>query len=436
MNLKHARLLIFSAIVFTALLSSCRKTDTETAPSKNKTINTFIHNYLRTEKWYLWYDQAPEVAPDDRDPNEYLNALLYTEKDKWSFVIDTVTYNSLITGTYYGYGFAYRWHIDNTLRVSLVFDNSPMAIAGIKRGYEIMEINGKRVSYIQNNGLWNTILGEDKLGVSNTFKFKDTNGNIFTKTLAKASVTQNTVFNTKIFNNVNGTNVGYLYFHSFMNESGEAELKTAFNNFQANNVTRLVIDLRYNGGGSLLTAVDFGGLIKGADRAGNRFLNLKHNSYHTSTDAYANLAQLAQSLRNVDKVVFITTPSTASASEIMINCLKPYMDVKVVGDVTDGKPVGMEAAEDKTTGMLLVAITFKTVNSLGVGDYFSGITPDAYCYDGLDKEFGDENENCLKQALYYLKNSSFDNSILSKKSSVVTPAQPEFRGVKRLISAF
>jgi len=442
MKLKFAGFLLIAAITVVSMFSSCKKTETATPTDKNLAINTFIHKYMRTDKWYLWYDLAPEVAPNSSAPSDYLNSLLYTKLDKWSFVIDSTTYNSLVGGNYYGYGFSYRWHIDNTLRVSVVFAGSPMDKAGVKRGYEITQINGKKVSYIQNNGLWGSIFGDDAVGVSTTFTIKDDAGNVLTKTLQKASVTQNSVFNEKVFTDVNGVNVGYLYFHTFMTNSGMTELMTAFADFKSKNVKRLVIDLRYNGGGSLSTALGFGDLIKGADKPSSPFVTLQYNSYHTDYNEVGNFAtatqistSLPQSLSGVDKVIFITTPSTASASEVMINCLKPYVDVKVVGDVTDGKPVGMDTQLDKATGMYLFAITFKDVNALGAGDFYSGITPDSYCYDGLNKDFGDPEENCLKQALYYLKNGMFDNSILFKKGVIAYP-QPEFKGAQRFYSAF
>jgi C-terminal processing protease CtpA/Prc len=109
---------------------------------------------------------------------------------------------------------------------------------------------------------------------------------------------------------------------------------------------------------------------------------------------------------SLSRIVIICTRETASASETVINGLKPFLDVKLVGDTTNGKPTGMNvwSYADK---FIFAPITFKMVNSAGQGDFFAGFPPDKYVVDDITHDFPDRNESCLKEAISYLETGSF-----------------------------
>jgi carboxyl-terminal processing protease len=108
---------------------------------------------------------------------------------------------------------------------------------------------------------------------------------------------------------------------------------------------------------------------------------------------------------NLSRVFVIVTGGSASASELLINNLKPYMDVKLVGDTTYGKPVGFFPIP--IYDYAIYPISFKTVNSVGTADYYTGFVPDKLTPDGVDKDWGDVLEPSLASALKYITTGSF-----------------------------
>jgi carboxyl-terminal processing protease len=139
---------------------------------------------------------------------------------------------------------------------------------------------------------------------------------------------------------------------------------------------------------------------------------------------------------NLDRVIVITSEQTCSASELVINCLKPFIDVVLVGSNTCGKPVGMIGYDlfDKH----ISPIEFKTVNADGEGDYFDGIPPTCDSEDDLMKQFGDEEESSLAEALNYVRNGSCTSDSLAAKTVKVKRPRKEvpMRGFRKEIGAF
>ncbi|MFC2087897.1 S41 family peptidase, partial [Bacteroidota bacterium] len=145
----------------------------------------------------------------------------------------------------------------------------------------------------------------------------------------------------------------------------------------------------------------------------------------------------------IDKIYIITTSSTASASEVIINSLKPFLDVKLIGSQTHGKPVGMRVFEymakdpvDNNRTWVVAPITFKGVNALGEGEYFNGFPIDGNAIDDLSKDWGDTTEASLSQAINYIKTGSFkDEPVLKSKFSEFED-EKVFVGFRREIGAF
>ncbi|MCS6795632.1 MAG: S41 family peptidase, partial [Raineya sp.] len=111
---------------------------------------------------------------------------------------------------------------------------------------------------------------------------------------------------------------------------------------------------------------------------------------------------------NLSRVVFITTSSTASASELVINALRPYMDVKIIGRATSGKPVGFPIVPiimnrtNPSANYVVAPVAFQSFNASGFGDYFNGLQPDKIQIDDVSRNFGDPQEACLQDAITFL----------------------------------
>ena len=385
----------------------------------NSDLNEFVYSVM--SEWYLWYDKTPDIDYNYySSPEEVLEAMLYRPTDKWSFITDTATFSSYYqNGEYVGLGVGLAWDKNNELRVSFVFNDGAMGRAGVKRGWKVLKINKIAVADISDIS---AALGKNKVGESILLTLESLEGTTSEILFVKSVVNLNAVLHKSI-HQVGSKKVGYLVFQTFI-DPAEQELDAAFDYFIAEGVSDLVLDLRYNGGGSTSIANHLAELIGGSQVAGKLFYKLIHNNKKTPENKNITLKSNISRSLNLDHLMVIAGSQTASASELIINGLSPYLDVKVVGENTAGKPVGMYAW--KYSDRVLVPISFSLKNSLDFGEYYDGLPADANCYDDVSKDFGDPNESCLKQALYYIENGEFSGTI-SKKTSKQGIEQTGFR---------
>ncbi len=218
-------------------------------------------------------------------------------------------------------------------------------------------------------------------------------------TLAKRLVTIPTVSQTAVLDS-GGARVGYIHFRNFVQPSVEA-LNTAFTQLREQGATDLVLDLRYNGGGLVSVAQHLAGLIAGPSLAGQVFVQFTHNDKQSSRNTAYRFEAKPQALA-ATRLVVIATGGSASASEAIVNGLRPYMDVKVVGETTYGKPVGQYGFDfcDK----VLYPVAFLVTNARGEADYFEGIPADCAAADDVDHALASPREASLAEALYVLRN--------------------------------
>jgi hypothetical protein len=132
---------------------------------------------------------------------------------------------------------------------------------------------------------------------------------------------------------------------------------------------------------------------------------------------------------NLSRVFFIVTGSSASASELVINNLKPYMDVKLIGDTTYGKPVGFFPIP--ISKFAIYPVSFRTINSAGNADYYSGFAPDKLTPDGVDKNWGDISEPSLAAALKYIETGTFGRAVENRQVKLKMEGQQLFKPVQK-----
>jgi carboxyl-terminal processing protease len=224
--------------------------------------------------------------------------------------------------------------------------------------------------------------------------------------------------------------VGYLAYHQFVGYS-RGHLGLAFTEFAAAGISELVLDLRYNGGGSVIVSRDLASMIGGARTANQLFAYLRFNDKQVANNIRVgfNDASAPAGLplpEGLGRVIVITSPGTASASELVVNGLKPFIDVVLVGETTYGKPFGF--IPRNYCGTIYNAVQFETLNAVGYGAYTSGFTPDCAVPDDLDRPLGDPSERRLKAALEYVATGrcSSADAPMSARIAGPRPAQAAF----------
>ena len=377
---------------------------TETTASQCTTLGqvTFVRDTL--QNIYFWYKELP--TPDlagFSSPEAYLEGVRYKTLDTtFSYVANKAESEAFFSESQFiGIGLSTERTGETEMRVAAAFPASPAAEAGLDRGDFLLSINGKAIADLLRSGEINTVFGPNTAGVTVALTWRSLAGGERQATLTKRAVTIPTVSATQVIV-VRGRRVGYIHFRNFVTPS-VAALNAAFTQLKADGAQDLVLDLRYNGGGLVTVAQQVGGLVGGSLTSGQVFCEFFHNDKNTSRNSTLKFESLPATLE-LPRLVVIATRGTASASEAVINGLRPFIPVTVVGDTTYGKPVGQYGFDfcDKT----LYPVAFAVRNAKGEGDYFAGIPVDCAAADDLDHALGDGAEASLAEALGYLRTGS------------------------------
>jgi C-terminal processing protease CtpA/Prc len=243
-----------------------------------------------------------------------------------------------------------------------------------------------------------TIFGPEQVGYTLDFTWRLPGGGERSATLTKRLVTIPTVSQTAVLR-AGSARVGYVHFRNFVQPSTEA-LNAAFAELRDQGASDLVLDLRYNGGGLVPVAQHLASLVGGEPLVGRVFVQFTHNDKQSSRDTGYRFETKPQALA-VSRLVVIATRATASSSETIINGLRPYMDVKVVGDRTYGKPVGQYGFD--FCEKVLYPVAFLLTNARGEADYFDGIPADCAAADDVDHPLASPEEASLAEALHVVR---------------------------------
>jgi len=389
------KLFLLTILLLSLLLNSCGSNRLgEGEQTFTQQEKKFVHTLFLTE--YLWADQVASNVDYSLyfQPQEFVDALKYDSLDKWSGVTTKQALEDRNNQKRAGYGF--RFTSDFTVVYTLI--NSP-AYKKLLRGDKILYLNG--------NVITSTLLREASESTDATIFTVLRNGNDIDISI-KPSIYIYKVTLSKIFEESNKT-IGYLRFDSFT-ENSDIELEEAFTTFHTNKIDELIIDLRYNGGGYLnIVSVLLDNISN--SHSGQRQFYLDGNAYYNSqhrdrTYLFENADLQDGNEVDMKRVIFLTTPNSASASEVIINALKPYLgdNVITIGSNTHGKPVGMSG---KTFGNnIYFLINFYTKNNNGQTTSFEGIKPTCATVDDISHTLGDTNETMLSTALYYIQNNT------------------------------
>ncbi|MDP3434711.1 MAG: S41 family peptidase [Bacteroidota bacterium] len=432
-----------------ALISGCAKEEEPIIPEvipEATEVNSFIWNGL--SDYYLWNSQVAGLTNSKYEKKDSLNAFLntytdpqklftsllykYKEVDKWSFLVDdSKEIDDWIAGISETIGYDFmlgRIGSSNDLFgfVRYVYKGSPAEKAGVKRGDIFMKVNDQQLT-VSN---YQTLLFATKTYTLSFATISNSTISLNNRVVLMTAVemqenpiSKDTIF---IFNN---QKIGYLVYNGF-NSDFDIQLNDVFKKFKVANIDRLVLDLRYNSGGSVQSSIYLASMIYGTD-ATKVFAKAKYNAglqkylvseyglaslndnFTTSIEKNGLKPATTINTLNLNKIHIIVSDNTASASEMLINGLRPYMNVTVVGINTNGKYTGSMTVKDwDEKGVVnpnhkwaMQPIVVKYANSRDESDYVNGLTPNIISEEDFVNllPFGDPNETLLSVVLSDIK---------------------------------
>jgi hypothetical protein len=365
--------------------------------------NQYVVDVMRA--YYLWNDALPaEVDIGAHESPEDMLAALRIEGDHWSRVSDVTTSDALyMEGKYVGLGFRTLRDDDDNVWVSEVVADSPGSMAGMLRGDLILAVNGITSAELDETNGWSAAYGENVPGVEVTFEIRHLDQTVETVVVTRDWITLITVPVVEVLERPDGSKVGYYMLEKLVEPTMD-ELEAAFAQFKAAEVDTLVIDARYSSGGLLNVAGRNTSLSIGAAHPGEIAYQFLYNSMLSEMNSTTHMEERDNSL-GIERIVVLTTPTTLSATELLINALLPWAEVTLIGTDTGGKPYGMLGGFTFCEKRLY-PVTFRIANADGNTDYVDGLPADCWATDDVFHELGDPEEGMLAAALAYLEAGS------------------------------
>ncbi|HEY0612624.1 MAG TPA: S41 family peptidase, partial [Chitinophaga sp.] len=389
---------ILAVITLAVLISACRKTDqdapppTPTGPVTQQEINNWILDSMRY--FYLWNQYLPSKADSQPAAVQFFNGLKYSA-DRFSLIYNPNDFSTYPTSMLYTYGIDFSvidWPKAPAGAIGvikLVIPGSPAAQMGLQRGNYFTRINGTALNSNNAAELSEKLLQASSgsftlASVTSDNVTEDTTLTINAQILGEDPIYEHSSFN------LSGKKVAYI-FYNYCNDSYNQSLVSIFQSFKNAGATELILDLRYNPGGSVTAAALLAALIapgineqsvfarySGNARLGQRAISFKSAlSVPESGQAIA-FSTLTPARLSLQRVFILAGAQTASAAELVINNLKPYTQVITIGQNTFGKDKGAVIISDLRTPQripwVLLPITYNLSNANGEGGYIQGLS--------------------------------------------------------------
>jgi len=472
--MKFSWLVLFWGLLFMPLFFSCEPEEEDIIDKTHDSIiavNKYVNNWIleNMETYYFWTDKIPSETDDTLSPDMFFESLLYKfnattapDGDRFSWIQDDYEeLQDMLSGVSSNeIGFDYQLYLMSANgdlvigQVTYTKKGTPAETAGIKRGWWFNRINGTALTTSNYRSLMSftaasVIVGfvDEIYNQDGTFKNLTNGKDITIQTLSGYS--EDPVYMNSLYV-YNQSKIGYLIYNFFAPDGGDGnlvydkKLNSIFGKFKTAGITDLVLDLRYNSGGYSSSGQHLASMIVPNLSTTNIYTYYRYNnevqSYYTEqygadyfktyfTDWIKNgetkIEQLNNAGTNLTRVYILTGQYTASASEQLINGLKPYMNVILIGDVTYGKNVASISfyeENDSKNKWGMQPIVAKFFNSLDQSDFTAGFTPDYEVNDTGEpgiKQLGDVTEKLLNTALVNATGISTIRSAIAVSDRIV-----------------
>lgn len=389
------------------------------------------------ELYYYWNEQLPTGIDykKESDPIEYFKKLVYTDEDRWSWI--TEDYASLaanysgvpVTMGYYPSFYLYGNGSDVFIVVNYVYPDSPAAKAGLKRGDIIYSIDNNKLN---KNNYYDLFSGDNyTVQLANIENQTIVPSDESLKMTAAVTTTDPSVFH-KILE-INNHKIGYLVYVEFVSGDNDIFITTLdniFDEFKSEGISDIVIDFRYNPGGEINAATYLASQFAPSTVVTNEkvMVNMQYNNDFQSfleQDKDKNAKYLSYKFSNnssnidLSSAYFLTSSQTASASELVITGLDPYMEVVTIGDTTHGKYTGAWILPDDDKKWAMIPIVMKYANIEGFTDFTNGLIPNYFVEDDLlnSSQFGELTDPLLAKAVDLIAETNYSSSKVRLKSS-------------------
>ncbi len=449
----------------TLLMTSCREKEPQvlptgpvaavrTGPVTDGEVNNWILANMKF--WYYWNDKIPAKPDTTLAPAKFFDSLLYKYDattnptgDRFSWIQASATeLKASLSGEATTTGMEFKLFLreanssDIIAKVLYVQRNSPAEKAGVKRGDIIQAVNGTKLTQANYRDL---IFGQ---GNTKTYGFATIDNNKIVDTNVTRSVTAvvyqaNPVYLDSVYT-IQGKKIGYLVYNQFIpgpnntqTAAYDQQLRSVFGKFKAQGISELVLDLRYNPGGYVSSSTVLGSLIGKGVSSSKLFYKKQYNASLTpvieaddkkrNTDSFSGF--FYDEANNVggslQRVYVLTTSGSASASELIINGLRPFMEVVTIGTTTYGKNVGSRTIEDETGRIKwgIQPIITKTFNALNQSDYSTGFVPKVEVKEFTNvawKPLGDISDALLNEAVFQITGGR--TARVAARSGIETPS--------------
>ena len=415
MKARNLLILLGGLLMLPLYLGSCA-VDRWAAYAERTQSARWIEDTMRV--WYYWSQDIPNTNDLNyfSPPFDFFESLLSSE-DAFSTIDSLGSTTRSIPYTDYSYGFEFTTNQvegnDTALyaHVLYVVPDSPAGEIGLERGDWILAMDGEPITEnnytrLYGDGSMQLTVGHYDAELDTILAYEEP------QLLAGArAIDDNPVHYRNVYM-VGGRRVGYLVYNHFTSGLSststeyDEDLREAFQYFSSQQVNEFVLDLRYNNGGQVSCAQLLSTMLAPASALGQPlcYLEYRANSQEDRTPLYLdeNLIQGGANL-NLSRLYVLTGSETASASEMLINCLKPYMEVVLIGDVTVGKNMGSLTFTSPELLLTMSPMVCKIYNSQGESDYAEGFQPDISVDESSDLThflpFGNQDELMLSTAL-------------------------------------
>jgi carboxyl-terminal processing protease len=413
--MKRKSLLFISVLSLSAFLFSCHdKGDSTDYTDTNKWILSNLQTY------YYWADNIPSKYNLALKPDTFFESLLYTTEDRFSWIEDDAqTLINSLNGVTKSCGFEMKLYLmqsgsTNIIgQVTYVAPNTPASKGGLVRGDLFTKVNGSTLT----TSNYSTLLSSDNLALGLVTYDGTTTTARNTISMVAEQIEEDPVVLDTVYT-IGSSTIGYFVYKNFISDPGDdtekydKEMEAAFGRFKAKGIDELILDFRFNTGGAITSAIKLASLVGKDVTTSDVFVHYQYNNLlnteltkeYGADYFYEKFVSEANSVGSqISRVTILTSNWTASASELIINGLRPYMTVNLVGQTTYGKNVGSITIYDKTgkINWAMQPIILKLFNKLDQSDYTNGFSVDYTNYDNnrILYPLGDTRETMLNMAL-------------------------------------